>query len=454
MADEAPTPDAERGTAIDRRNLLFAEWNDNLYLTDPSKPSDKELDRMLERDGKARQLEQALTLPLRQAKWHLKPGKGDKGELEFVQRILETPANAGGMSTPIQQIIGQATSAVSHRRSFHEKVWTEADGRLVYDKLAWRPQTTCRINRGKNGEFAGFKQYLGIGQPNTDANGWTTIDPKNAWVHIHGTHRDPLGGVSDLDVAYNCHVTKAKIKFLWHQFLENSAMPKTAIHVAQGDRTQAARSVAGLHNAGVVGLGKDDTLSHFPVGSGAPFLEALTYLDAEAAGSILAGMLNLTDPAKTGGSYALSKDATDFFLMAEQSKLTELGTSLSSFVIADLVRWNYGPQAAAPILEFDQLAYEDVQTSLRALETLAAARGQGVPAEFIDLLVVKVSDMLGLATDKVQSAIDKAQQAAPPSPAAQVGAAVGAGAQIVKQAANPLAGNIAAQQRANLRAIA
>jgi hypothetical protein len=455
MADDAPKPDTERGTAVDRRNLLFAEWDDRLYLHDPSRPSDRDLDRMLERDGKARQLEQALTLPLRQARWTLKPGKGDRGELEFVREALTTPANAGGMSTPIQQIVSQATSAVSHRRSFHEKVWAERDGRLVYDKLAWRPQTTCRISRGKNGEFTGFRQYLGIGQPNTDPNGWTTIEPKNAWVHIHGTHRDPLGGISDLDVAYNCHVTKAKIRFLWHQFLENSALPKTAVHVgtAGQDRKQVAQTVAGLHNAGVVALGKDDTLTHFPVGSGEPFMQAMAYLDAEAASSVLAGFLNLTDPAKTGGSYALSKDGSDFFTMAEQAKLVELGTSLSNWVVGDLVRWNFGPQAAAPLWEFDQLAYEDVQTSLQALESLAAARGQGVPAEFIDLLVVKVSEMLGLPVDKVQKAIDEAKQTAPPTQVGQVGAAVGAGAQLVKQAANPLAGNIANDQRANLRAI-
>jgi hypothetical protein len=149
-----PPAAGERGTAVDRRNLLFAEWDDRLYLHDPSRPSDRDLDRMLERDGKARQLEQALTLPLRQAKWTLKPGKGDRGELEFVREALTTPANAGGMSTPIQQIVSQATSAVSHRRSFHEKVWAEGRparlrqaGLASADHLPHLPRQKRRVHR-------------------------------------------------------------------------------------------------------------------------------------------------------------------------------------------------------------------------------------------------------------------------------------------------------------------
>jgi hypothetical protein len=339
-----PKPDQERGIAVDR-TTVFGEWDDDTWLWNRNKPTAVQLDRMFERDGKARQLEQALTLPSRQATLKFEAADGDRGELEFVQRSLQTPANAGGMSTPLWQVLGQATGAYSQRRAFFEKVWAERDGRLVYDKLAHRPAGTCKIKRGDRGEFQGFKQYVGNQHPGADRYGEVMIEPGNAWVYLHGAHREPLHGISDFDVAWNNHIIKQKIKYIYFSlFLENTALPKTAVKVGSGeDQKDAARKVAALRNGGVVGTPTGWDFFTFPTGEGQPFLDALTYLDADSAGSILAGFTNLTDPAKTGGSYALSKDATDFFLMAQTAKLQELAGSLTSWVAADLVRWNFGP---------------------------------------------------------------------------------------------------------------
>jgi hypothetical protein len=455
VADDPPTPDVERGVALDRYQI-FGDWDEQHWLWNKNRPTDTQLERMFERDGKARQTEQALTLPLRQATLRFHGGKGDRGELELVEQALTTPANAGGMSTPLWQVLGQATSAVAHRRAFFEKVWAERDGRLTYDKLAWRPQNSCEIVRDKTtGAFDGFRQYVGHDHPGADPQGRVTIKARDAWVFLHGAHRDPLHGISDFDVVWNNHVTKQKIKFLYFAlFLENAALPKTAVGVPNSDdKRDAARKIAGLKNNGVAGVSDAWKFTHFPIGDGKAFQDALGYLDADSAASVLAGFTNLTDPAKTGGSYALSKDATDFFLMAEQAKLTELAGSLTSFVAADLVKWNFGPSGTVPTLEFEQLAYEDVKTSLDALTSLAAARGQGVPAEFIDELVVRVSGMLELPVDKIRQAVEQAQaqvaQASPAgaAPAGQLGAAVG-------RVANPLAARITADQTANLNAVA
>jgi hypothetical protein len=44
----------------------------------------------------------------------------------------------------------------------------------------------------------------------------------------HGFYREPIKGVSDLDVAYWCYETKQKVLFLWFQVLENQNLPKTS----------------------------------------------------------------------------------------------------------------------------------------------------------------------------------------------------------------------------------
>src|ERR1043165_1249753 len=55
--------------------------------------------KMLDKDGKARSLEAALTAPVIGAQWHIEPAEGDKGEADFVDHFLRLAWLAGGMKT-------------------------------------------------------------------------------------------------------------------------------------------------------------------------------------------------------------------------------------------------------------------------------------------------------------------------------------------------------------------
>jgi hypothetical protein len=73
---------------------------------------------MFGRDGMASALEMVLTLPIREADFSIEPGKGDKGEADFARSVLLTPDVAGGMKTPMTELVGQVTSAQIFRRAF------------------------------------------------------------------------------------------------------------------------------------------------------------------------------------------------------------------------------------------------------------------------------------------------------------------------------------------------
>lgn len=73
---------------------------------------------MLARNGMCAAIEQVLTLPIRGAPYTIEPGKGDKGEADFVQSVMMTPDESGGMKTPISELLGQITSAQIFRRAF------------------------------------------------------------------------------------------------------------------------------------------------------------------------------------------------------------------------------------------------------------------------------------------------------------------------------------------------
>ena len=401
-----------QGSAIDP-GRIFVDYDEG-RIFEPRDLTPRRIDEMLKRDGKARSIEQALTLPMRGAPWAIQPPAGDQGQTEFVREALTRPANAGGMSTPLELVIAQATGACLYRRSFFEKVLkVDPDsGRIVYDQVAFRPPATCRLKlQLPGGTFDGFSQYVGGEHPGADDEGRVWIKPQKAFVFVYGQHRRPIEGLSDLETVFTLWETKQKVLFLLATFLENLTMPKAIAKDGSDDENQIqalAKKVATLKGGGVVGIGQSQSVEAFETSNTAAdvFLAALGYLDAQMTGSVLAGMLDLTGAAASGkGSFALSSSATDLFLQSRQAVLTELAAALTNWLVADLVRYNFGFRAPVPVFSFGPLVQQNVDQALELLQSLAATDKPPVPREFIDMLVEKIADFFGLDVTRVRKAI-------------------------------------------------
>lgn len=400
----------ELGTAIDR-DRVWGDFTGRIFT--PFDVTARKLDEMLRSDGKARGIEQALTLPLRGIGWDLLPGAGDSGEAAWTSEALTRNANAGGMSTPFELVLSQAVSACLFRKAFFEKVLRiDEEGRVVYDKLAFRPAPTCRLDYDEaTGAFRGFRQRVPDEHPHKDAEGFAHIPPERAFVFIYGQHRRPIEGVSDLETVFALYETKQKIKYLWMTFLENQTMPKG---VAQNDSSDPAAirefaiKAATLRGNGVLGIGPDQSFTPYETSNAAAqaFSDAISFCDSEMYASVLAGFLQLTSSAASGkGSFALSDSATDFFLQSRQAVLTELAAAIENFVIADLIRFNFGKGAAVPRFKFHSLRKGDLQTAVGLLQSLAGQQQSRIPQTFLDLLVVQVAALLNLDVDQVTEAI-------------------------------------------------
>jgi hypothetical protein len=428
----------EQGSALDR-DRLFLDYGDGRIFT-PYDVGSRQIDTMLKSDGKARSLEQALTLPLRSASFSIEPDKGDAGEAEWLNETLTRNANAGGMSTPLELVISQAVSACLYRRSFFEKVFKLDDAaRIVYDKVAFRPAGTCRLLFDENtGSFNGFSQRVPTDHPKADADGRVTIKPQRAFVFVYGQHRRPIEGVSDLETVYGLFETKQKIKFLWASFLENQVMPKAIASDTSGntEANKLARKVATLKGGGVVGInGETQKVEAFEtsIAAAQAFADAIRFLDGEMSASVLAGFLDLASAASLGrGSYALSESQSDFFLQSRQAVLTELAAAIENYLIADLIKWNFGPSAVVPRFKFGSLRAGDLQTSVALLQAIAGSAQTMIPREFIDELTVSVAGALNLNVDKVSAAIRDAQAQAPQNPLGQVQAGVDVATQLLQ----------------------
>ena len=171
---------------------------------------------MFARNGTASALELVLTLPIREADFSIEPGKGDNGECDFIRSVLMTPDSEGGMATPLTTLIGQITSGQIYRRAFFEKTFRtrDSDGRIIYDKIAYRPPATCQARyNDRSGEPNGFRQQVWLFGGNLMLNrqqkvpGYVDIPKVRSYIYTHGKHREPLTGVSEVEVTYWCHQT-------------------------------------------------------------------------------------------------------------------------------------------------------------------------------------------------------------------------------------------------------
>ena len=452
-----PPLDQETGISFGWFDRMFLGWRDGMvFQYDDWKARD--LVEMLKRDYKAKQIEAVLTYPTISAEHTTSPGKGDRGEYEMLSAYWEADPLNGGCVTPFDTILDQMTSAAIYAKSFHEIVWTRGKGdfagKVVPKKFAWRPQTTSRVMRNPvNGDVLGFEQEpfnIGIG---IQSGIYPIFVPRNrACIHIHGARRDPINGISDMEIPYWAYKTKQKILFLWFQFLEGVSLP-LAIVKAQDPAVAAnvARSLARARSRGVIPVGTDGRPDSVQVdtfdlsGKGAEqFKEAIAWLDSCAINAVLAGFLDLANAAANPrgvGSHALSSDASDFFLMTLESKNREIETSVRNEIFAPIIRYNFGPTGVIPKFKFEPLVAEDRSAALNMFNTLLTAYAQQpqlIPDELPMALGNKVGDFLGLDGDKISAAFEgiakKAQEvaaqksAAAASPAGQ--AVVGAAAKV------------------------
>lgn len=401
----------EKGTSFDEKSYAEAQFADGTESFTYGRADDQDFNAMFDQYPKSRTLEQVLTLPIRQAPYSIQRGQSPEEVHARVSKMLLGPANMGGMTTPMNLIVAQMTGAFTWRKAFFEKVWVADSEGVRYDKIAWRPAHTCTILRDKkNAGFQGFMQDP-IGYENGDKP--NMFKPHHSFVYIHGLHRNPLNGVSDMTIPYWCFRTSQKIRFLWYQFLEGQSLPKTLVH--NRDKAQAnadARKVASLRQGGIIGLSSESTVTAYESsGKGAAeFKAALQWLDSEASNSVLAGFTDLGAMAAGGtGSFALSKDQTDFFLMSSQSKSREMQDCINNFLIPDLVYWNFGPGVIAPTFEFGPIAQDDASTAISLLQATAQSPTSMIPREFFDELIERVAGFLELDTQVVRAGLERAK---------------------------------------------
>jgi hypothetical protein len=292
--------------------------------------------------------------------------------------------------------------------------------------------------------------------------GYVDIPKIRSYVYTHGKYREPLTGISEMEVSYWCYQTKMKLLYLWYHFLENQALQRVVAYGNdQPEANARADDIAALKGSGVVGLihpeGGQKAFETIPsdANAGKFFMDAMNFLEGWQTHSVLAGFLALTGSSTGGkGSYALSQDQSSFYLQSRQAVAGEIAESIDYDLIRPLVVVNFGSKAAFPRAKFGPLQDEQVQALLTLFGQLAAAPALHIPLQVLDLITERMASVLELDIDQVHEALvstsnQRAEQLAgapPPGMSPESASSLGA-VQGLAQAATGIAQGAQAQGR-------
>lgn len=430
------------GTPFDQFARLFPDWSSG-KIFDYGIANSRQIDAMLKRDGKARALEQVISLPIRSAEWSIEDGP----YRQFVLDNLDQTDNAANLP----MVIDQMCSAMTFRKAFFELTWAYDGTNIVYDEIAMRPPMSCQAAYTDDGQPNGFRQrvhYLAVFKNFLQYNrilqypkpadsktmpGWVDIDASRSFVYVHNKYREPIVGLSELDCAFWLYETRQKLMFLWFQFLENQALPKMFVYQEDDTRAKAvAQDIANARNSSVIGIGRSQAMGGggermFDIidtaGHGAEqFHQAILYLETMMVQSVLASFIDI--PQMGRGSLALSVDQSEFFLASRQAAADEMAESLTKDLIGPLIRNNFGPDAKIPVITIGPISNRETQRALDLLLPTLSAPTLNVPLSFVSLLVNRVASFVGLTEDEVEAAIagfaEKEQAAKDAQQAAQL----------------------------------
>ena len=405
-------------TAFDIDDRFFSDFKTG-DVYENKDPKTRQLKAMLGKDGNAKKLEQILTLPIRSASYEIR-GNGPAGD--FLREV---------MTDILDRVIDQCSIATIYRKTFFEKIFKMDGDKIIYGDVAWRPPISCEAAFDRDtAKPNGFRQRLVVPGGFWSATyartfkqgstpGYAIVPKVKSFIYTHGTYRDPLNGVSDMDVAVQAYETKEKLKFLWFEFLENQARPKLVVYDNDlPSATDLAKSFAQLKGAGVMGMRRppDPAFRAFETiepqhAASDQFIEAIRYLEQQQTNSVLAGFTDLTQSAGGGaggakGSYALSSDSSEYFLASRQAVADEISQQVECDLFAPLIALNFGADEDVPEMVIGPIGNSQTDRALSLLNTLAGAPTLNVPPTFVDQLLTYASSFLGLSQDEVEKAVE------------------------------------------------
>jgi len=324
--------------------------------------------QMRRSDATIQTLELATTLPIQATDWRVEPASDSPAAQEAADLVENNLF--GGMTITFVDFLREALLALFYGFTVFEKVFEEREGYIVWRKFASRhPQTVERFLFDETGGLAGIVQ--------------TGFDPQGRYRRIEipidklliFIWRKEFGnpyGVSVLRAAYKHWFLKDLFYKLQAIALERWAVGvpwgKVPAGTSEADKNVFMQLLENLRShekaAIVTPEGYDIQILGSQEGSRAAqaFLDAINHQDTMIVKSVLAQFLNLGQGDV--GSWALSRDHSQLFLMTLNSVADWFAETVNRYAIPQLCRFNFGED----FTEFPELTFTDLRLVLQREE--------------------------------------------------------------------------------------
>lgn len=357
--------------AINRN--LFGQLADSEYLRELTWPNNiKVYDKMRRSDAQVQALLLVLELPIRSARWYVEPysnSSKDKQIAEFIEENLFSGPPLG-MTVHWDDFLRLALSMFAFGHSIFEKVYeVDDDGYVKWRKFAERPQDT--IHEFYYDEVGGpeyIEQWL-------SAKGKVKIPIDDLLVFTYRKEKGDLRGISVLRAVYKHWFIKDFLYRITNIGLERNLVGTPVLTLPEqtqdGDDEVAQGIVTSLRSGEEAGV----TLPHGWVldlfeGKRNISAEVMSYIEHHDLMIVRAGLaqfLNLG--SKEVGSFALSKDQSDLFLMSLNASANYVANTINSYAIPQLVDYNWDVEGY-PKLKHDPIGGQDHSKLINGVKAL------------------------------------------------------------------------------------
>jgi phage gp29-like protein len=346
----------------------------------------KKYDEMRKSDAQIFATLLAMELPIRSTLWNIEPGQTEAADGEyittdedyiianFIEKCLFEK-----MEITWDDFIRQALTMTAFWFSLFEKVFKFDGDKIVLKKLAQRlPWSVFKWETADG--LPGVQQVLSTQTPNGTST--PSIPAEKLVRFTFRQEGDNYEGTSVLrsaykhwyikDTLYKLDAVKHERQSVWIPVLK---IPKGATAADKMEAENIMENLRSTEQTYVILPGDDwhFEFADLKAGSQSKMEESIAHHNREISKNILAQFLELW--AGSGGSYALSEDQSDLFLISLAAIARQIAETLNRDLIKQLVDLNFTlwENQTYPKLKFNKLGDVDYAKLSSSLSTLAGA---------------------------------------------------------------------------------
>jgi hypothetical protein len=342
------------------------------YLSALRFPHDVSIyEKMGRSDAQVKAILLMLSLPIRSTQWFIRP-KDESSKAKKIASFVEECLFGDygiGLQLGFDDFIRNVTTMFQFGHSIFEKVFEVKKGQYKWKKFAVRPQSTIYdIYYDDVGDLKSIDQYM-------VHNNWQTINiPVSKLLFFsHDMTQGNVRGTSVLRAAYKHWKIKDYLYKIVNIGIERNFVGTPVLTLPENytteDKELADEIVTTLRSSEYGGVRLPDGFILEMFEGKRTLADVQPYIDHQDLAitkSIVAQFMNLGSGNSTSGSFALSSDQSEMFLMMLDSAAKNICNIVNCHAIPELVRYNFASNLF-PILSFKPMNSTKLINGLKTL---------------------------------------------------------------------------------------